>query len=57
MRKIIFELTYFTTIGIIGLFSGYYMGRYGVEMLNKSAGFIGEFFLDTDRSKEIKNER
>jgi hypothetical protein len=57
MKKIIFELIYFTTIGIIGLYSGYYVSRYSIEILNKSAGFVGEFFLNTNKNEEIKYEK
>jgi hypothetical protein len=47
--SIAFEIFYFGCIIVGGASIGFYVSRHGIEFLNRSAGFIDKFFLNTER--------
>jgi hypothetical protein len=50
--RIIYEIVYWTVLFIVGIYSGYYISRLSIEVLNKTGGFFVPVFHDTNMSQE-----
>jgi uncharacterized membrane protein (DUF441 family) len=45
--RIVFETFYLLTIVVVGVFSGLFIAKTGIEYLNRKAGFMINAFHDT----------
>lgn len=48
--RILFEIVYFSVIIVVGLYSGYYVSRLGIEYLHRKAGFMINAIVNPDNA-------